>query len=130
METWNDAYSVGVREMDEQHKRLLGYIGALGELLVTRDDELMHELLARITDYGRQHFEAEERLLAQYGYPLEGQQCAHESYTEWMAEANFSAIGGRLALRDIYDYLRRWWTTHILGEDMQYKDFLNRRGVS
>jgi hemerythrin len=38
METWNDAYSVGVREMDEQHKRLLGYIGVLGELLVTRDE--------------------------------------------------------------------------------------------
>lgn len=53
MESWNDTYSVGVREMDEQHKRLLGYIGALGELLVTQDNELIHELLARITDYGQ-----------------------------------------------------------------------------
>lgn len=129
METWNDTYSVGVREMDEQHKRLLGYIGALGELLVTEDNELMHELLARITDYGRQHFEAEEHLLGKHGYPLEGQKAAHGSYIEWMAETNFKAIEGTLVLRDIYDYLRRWWTTHILGDDMQYKDFLNRRGV-
>lgn len=130
MESWNDTYSVGVREMDEQHKRLLGYIGALGELLVTQDNELIHELLARITDYGQQHFEAEERLLAKHGFPLEEQRAAHERYIEWMAETNYEAVDGTLALPAVYDYLRRWWTTHILGDDMQYKEFLNSRGVS
>ena len=130
MDTWNDTYSVGIREMDEQHKRLLAYIGALGELLATRDDELMHELLARITDYGREHFEAEERLLEKHGYPLAGQRAAHEQFMEWMAETNYKAIDGTLGLPETHDYLKRWWTTHILGDDMQYKEFLNSRGVS
>ncbi len=131
MENWNDTYSVGVREMDEQHRRLLGYIEALGDLLVTKDNEMMHELLARITDYGQQHFEAEELLLERHGYPsLEAQRAAHETYIEWMAEINFRAIGQAVPLAEIHEYLRRWWTTHILGEDMRYKDFLNGRGVS
>lgn len=128
METWNDGYSVGVREMDEQHKRLLGYIAALGELLVTRDYELMHELLAKITDYGRRHFTAEERLLERHGYPLAAHRAAHESYLEWMAETNVRAMT-EVPVAEIHAYLRQWWTTHILGEDMGYKDFLNSRGV-
>ena len=128
METWNDGYSVGVREMDEQHKRLLGYIAALGELLVTRDYELMHELLAKITDYGRRHFTAEERLLERHGYPVAAQRAAHESYLEWMAETNVRAMT-EVPVAEIHAYLHQWWTTHILGEDMGYKDFLNSRGV-
>ncbi len=129
METWNASYSVGVIEMDEQHKRLLGYIAALGELLMTRDFELMHELLARITDYGRQHFAAEEQLLERHGYPVAAQRAAHESYQEWMIETNVRAMT-EVPVAEIHAYLRQWWMTHILGEDMRYKDFLNSRGVS
>lgn len=129
METWNETYSVGVRAMDEQHRQLLGYVEALGDLLITRDNELMHELLARITDYGRQHFAAEERLLEQHGYPVAEQRAAHEKYIEWIAETNFQAIEG-VPLSELYEYLRSWWTKHILGEDMRYKAFLNSRGVT
>jgi len=67
---WRDAMSVGIDEIDEDHKIFAGLINDLNEAIVERMDlEELKRLLDLIVDDAVQHFDHEERLFAQWHYP-------------------------------------------------------------
>ena len=73
---WQDSYSVGVTEMDAQHKKMIGMINTLIiEQKTLTDPKTIADLLTAMTDYAEEHFRAEEYLMAEYGYD---RKTAHE----------------------------------------------------
>lgn len=135
METikWTDSLSVGVREMDDQHKKLVGLINRLIEEQHTlTEPATIAELLTGMTDYARDHFRAEEYLMAEYGYENKDRQAhSHQTFIattlEFMAA---SEIGPNILSIALLEYLKSWLTGHILYEDMLYKPFFASKGVS
>lgn len=71
---WSDDLSVGVDEMDYQHKRLVGMINRLVDLAsLTRTDQSVIKaaylrVLSDMVQYATVHFDTEERYLKAIGY--------------------------------------------------------------
>jgi hemerythrin len=126
--TWNQSYSVGHALLDAQHKDLLALCKQAGDCL---DDESLesaehfHVLLNDLAVYARKHFRAEEKILAQLGYPqLDEQKEEHEEYEIWLAETLLSATIGSADKVAVHLFLSAWWLRHILESDMRYSEFL------
>jgi hemerythrin len=130
---WQDSFSVGVAEMDIQHKKLLAMINRLiEEQKVLTDPKTIADLLMEMTDYAEEHFRAEEYLMAEYGYE---QKTAHEKKHRTFIDTTVSFysatdIGPNILSNALLEYLSSWLVDHILGEDMKYRDFFQGKGLS
>ena len=67
---WHDEYSIGVDEIDAQHKRFLKLIKGTYELKdKTSEHEEVRKLLHELMRYALFHFNSEEFLMKTYLYP-------------------------------------------------------------
>jgi len=134
METiiWKNEFSVGVQEMDDQHKKLIAMINRLiAEQHTLTDPKTIAELLTDMTDYAQVHFRAEEYLMAEYGYDRKSQQEEqHKSFIEkTISFFSVSDLGPNILSEALLDYLSIWLVNHILNEDMKYKVFFRNKGL-
>lgn len=130
---WKNEFSVGVKEMDDQHKKLLSMINKLiKEQKTLTDPKTIAELLTGMTDYALEHFRSEEYLMAEYGYDQKDQQVEqHQSFVEKTQKfIAASEMGPNILSNALLDYLGTWLVDHILKEDMMYKEFFNSKGLS
>ena len=62
--TWSDKFSVGVLELDEQHKKIIELINELDvNMNLSPRSEKLHNILGRIIIYAQKHLDFEESLL-------------------------------------------------------------------
>ena len=130
---WRDEFSVGVAAMDEQHKKLLAMINRLvAEQKVLTDPKTIADLLTGMTDYADDHFRAEEFLMAEYGYDRKTEQeAAHKAFRDkTQSFCSAAEMGPNILSEALLRYLGTWLVSHILTEDMQYKDFFKSKGLS
>jgi hemerythrin-like metal-binding protein len=130
--SWDQSFSVGVAELDKQHKEIVKTIN----LLISSFDaqarsEAISEALTRLTKYAAEHFETEERLLAEHRYPeLSSQKGDHKEYRKKVVAFCVDAMSDHLSIsNELLRYLRDWWVNHILEKDMKYRSFFMERGV-
>ncbi len=127
---WKEEYSVGVPELDQQHRQLVSLINQLtraeasGGMISYVFDELDH--------YVKEHFRAEEKLLRKAGYAdYEEHRQQHRVFEEWLRAVRQSfSIGGtstHLLADSINSYLRNWLVNHILKSDMAYKPVIGQQ---
>lgn len=116
---WNERFSVGVRAMDEQHKRLIDLINGLQ---VPGDAGLTFDTIMGMFDYATVHFQAEEQLLREAGYSeLPTQEREHKAFLDKASEFAKQDLGDPRTCGEIVVFLRTWLLRHILQEDMKYK---------
>ena len=131
--TWREEFSVGVAEMDQQHKKLLVMINRLiSEQNALTDPRTIADLLTGMTNYADEHFRAEEFLMAEYSYARKTEQEAqHKAFIEKTQSFCLATnIASNILSQALLDYLGTWLVGHILKEDMQYKQFFKSKGVS
>jgi hemerythrin-like metal-binding protein len=133
---WNESYATGVFEIDEQHMIL---VHTLNEAAVKLAHEGNQDSLGQITQdllsYALYHFDTEEELMQEYGYP----EAPGEAMNRHLEEhRSFSAkvvavreglkAGDAISSDDLLDFLNTWLINHILHTDMQLGAFiLNKR---
>ncbi len=125
---WNESYSVGNSEMDKQHKKLIGIINKLFNAFKEGNAQnILSDILQEMIDYSNFHLNSEEKLLFKYNYPeKEEHEAKHQSFrnkTEELKE--LLKKGSEDAHYELIEYLKNWWTNHILVEDMKYSEFLS-----
>ncbi len=129
---WKNEFSVGVTEMDEQHKKLIAMINLLiADQKSLTAPETIARLLTEMTDYAQEHFRTEEYLMSEYGYDKKDHQVAqHEEFIlKTRAFYTKADIGPNTLSVALLEYLKTWLIGHILKEDMQYKTFFKDKGV-
>ncbi len=130
---WRDEFSVGVEEMDRQHKKLLAMINRLVEEQHTlTDPKTIAELLDGMVDYAQEHFRAEEYLMAEYDYDRKDwQEKQHREFLDnTLSFMSAADVGPNILSVALLDFLSSWLINHILTEDMQYKEFFRSKGLS
>lgn len=128
---WTEAMSVGLPELDDDHKVLIAVINRLaadsGE--GAAEDEVRRSL-ATLARYAEYHFEREQRVMAACGFPeLDTHIEEHLEFVGWVrdAERRLDATLGKTAeeLHDeILAFLRDWLNHHILLQDMAYRAYV------
>jgi hemerythrin-like metal-binding protein len=129
---WEDAYSVGIHQIDQDHKGLADLINKFAECahLGASSERVIDSLTSMLT-YAIQHFEREETLFIKHGYPdATNHLASHRKFMERATFASFDAMTGEANIAELLKYLYDWWHAHILHEDMAYKEFLHAQGVS
>ena len=130
---WSETLSVGVRILDDQHKRIIGVLNDLNENPQAKvDSELISDSLTGLTRYAVEHFREEERLMGLCEYPgIEEHKNRHREFREKIAECCMAATHHVASVpKELLTYLRDWFNGHILHEDMKYKPFLADRTMT
>lgn len=128
---WGETLSVGIRELDEQHKKLIGIINRLiEEQKVLTKPETVAALISEMVDYAEIHFRAEEYLMAEYGYEKQDEHIrSHRAFIARTHEFMEAPEGPNILSVSLLEYLKSWLVNHILHEDMEYKPFFLFKGV-
>jgi len=125
---WEERYSVGVPQLDEEHKTILALINTIA---LNRDQPgwqaNLVEILNQLTNYAIGHCEREEAMLKEVGYPdLQGQQREHLAFRQRLAVFTMDMDDPeqqRRILNMLLSFLKEWWLEHILVSDMKYRSF-------
>jgi len=129
---WTDDLSVGLQEIDEQHKILVSLVNRLYEAIITnREHELIATILNELVDYTIIHFAVEESLMRIFDYPqYEQHKYHHEELSKQVIELQKKVIEGEAEISmDVLNFLRAWLTNHIMIEDKHYGPFLVKQGL-
>ena len=121
---WTQKLSVGVPEMDEQHKKLVELINRLHEAMRKGEGpSVIKAVLNELVTYIKVHFAAEERMLASREYPgLAAQKRMHKVFTDKVAEMNQKVqSGAMLSSITVSSFLQDWLVNHIQNEDKKYE---------
>ena len=129
---WTDELSVGMREIDEQHKKLISIINQLhGAMLANRGRELQKEIIYQMVDYAVNHFALEEKLMLSSNFPgYQAHQLEHWQFAAEAAELKGRADRDELILSlEILSLLKDWLQNHIIGTDMKYVGHFRAHGI-
>lgn len=130
--SWSDKFSVGVSRFDEEHKHLISLINKLNQAIqVGTAKKTMEEALNELANYTAVHFKHEEENMLKYNYPgYEKQKQEHDGLKRKVGDFNDRYKAGSAAFSlELISFLKDWLTGHILGSDMQYKEFFADKDV-
>lgn len=123
---WGKILSVGVEEIDEDHRKLVDIFNVLNHAVAEDESpDYLRAILDELINCTVWHFSHEERLMLKYRYP---DAAAHsQEHRELIASARELQQeilhGGTVSERHIV-FLERWLTEHILTADQKLGNFL------
>jgi hemerythrin-like metal-binding protein len=122
---WEESYSVGVKELDDQHKKMFELINELYEAIkASKDKTFMSEILGELLDYGKYHLDTEEKYFNETEYPgKESHKIIHKAYRDKIDEFYENKEDTLLSYK-IIDFLEDWWLDHVTSIDKGYKEYV------
>jgi len=130
--TWKDEYSVGIEEMDNDHKRLLNLINQLQTAVdYYTGQEFEEKALNELIDYTKTHFKKEEKLMADHSYAnLEAHKLEHKNFIDKINESveQYKSNSDVTIIKTL-EFLKVWLIKHINGTDKEYGKVLNEKGI-
>jgi|SRR3972149_3015340 len=130
--TWEPQHSVGVQELDEQHKKIFAIINRLYDVMQTTDEKKnLGEILEEMRDYCDQHFSLEEKYFDLFHYEdRESHEAQHRFFREKSREfIQTYAVDGVTLSFDVLDFLEDWWFKHINNVDKKYTKCFQEHGL-
>ena len=126
---WRESYNTGIPQIDKEHEKIIELVNSM--FIVIRDKagkEMVLNTLEQTLSYTEYHFENEEKMMQDAGYPdfEEHMKEHHKLKTDaeqfkLRLEENF-ADGSK----EFYRFLREWVMDHILECDMKYAKTLKQ----
>jgi hemerythrin-like metal-binding protein len=124
--------SVGVDEIDIQHMQLVQLINGLHDnILAGEAVETMEKVLDRVIDYTAFHFETEEKLMNQHGYPASDVHIEEHRKlvsTALKLQKIFRSGAGAFTMETI-SFLQDWLQYHIEQSNKVLGRFLAANGM-
>jgi hemerythrin len=128
---WKENYNVGVKEIDIQHRGLFDIIDKLSRASqIEPEGKYFLMTFDKFIEYARVHFSTEERYMKEAEYPkLSEHRQEHIQYLTELSDLALELENKKSDTeRKILDYLKTWYTSHILGEDRDYMESLKAKG--
>jgi methyl-accepting chemotaxis protein/hemerythrin len=120
---WDESLSVGVAEIDDQHRHLLALINDLYESMVQGKEKMpLEKIIGELEDYTIYHFAEEEEEMTRNAYPdLEPHRRQHAHFREMVSRFKNDILNEKASLeQDILLYLKEWVKMHISSSDKKY----------
>lgn len=129
---WSDSYSVGIPQIDSQHKGLIRLINDLHTAMAAgQGKQAMAGILDELIRYTKSHFTYEEGMLRQREYSnLASHHAVHEKLTSQVVELRERFRASKLTLSvEVMHFLKSWLADHILVHDKAYARELKTVGA-
>ena len=124
---WDSLLSVGVDEIDDDHRKLVNLFNMLNHSVAEGDSpEYLEAVLEELINCTAWHFSHEERLMLKYGYEAFAEHKAeHQDLIESARELQQKILQAAHLVKDEdIAFLERWLTEHILTSDMRMGAYL------
>jgi hemerythrin len=130
---WTEDLSVGVAEIDEQHRELFRRAARLLDGLKKGEPEEIGGLIDFLHEYAVEHFGAEEEHMRKTRYPgYVRHKAEHDRFiSDLLAlarEHDRKGAGAFMALK-VNHWLSQWLKEHVSGTDADLGRFLLRRSA-
>lgn len=129
---WNEKYSVGVKEIDKQHKYFVSLIDELYQAMnENRASEILNNFFDKLAKYAELHFATEEKYMKRFGCPGTRDHIAeHDKMRKHIIDLQEKINIDKIALSfDLIDFLEDWLSKHIARYDMKYVDCFHKNGL-
>jgi hemerythrin-like metal-binding protein len=130
--SWKERYSVGVEEIDRQHRGLLDIINQIANSFEKKDEwQSTSAILDSLIHYAYNHFATEERYMVEAEYPeLSWHIGLHIAFMRkiFLMSEEYRQQG--LALqKEMLSYLASWFSSHVLEIDRKYMSYMEKKGI-
>ena len=125
---WNDAFSVGNRQLDDHHKKFFSIINTLHDAMKNgAGEDVLLLVLKELQQYVQYHFKAEETLMKLHAYPdYTSHKTEHEDIAQKVNKfiLEYERHEDKLAI-EVLNFLSDLLQNHILRTDRKYIPFLS-----
>ena len=130
--TWSNELSVGVVELDEQHKKLFGYLNEFYDSIQSDNKKALKSLIDSLMEYALYHFRTEEKYFDKFGYEdSEFHKKEHQDFVDRVLDFKNKFESGKLVVSlTITNFLKNWIKEHIKISDKRYGRCFNSNGLN
>jgi hemerythrin len=129
---WKEEYSVNVKELDNQHKRLIDLMnGAYDAFYESKSKEQVRKLIDEVLAHTAIHFSTEEKYFDKFNYEFtEEHKNEHYKLTRDAAAISIDFTNNGVAVvPKLIEFLDNWLTNHIVIHDKKYVKCFNNNGL-
>ena len=126
---WGEILSVGVKEIDEDHRKLIHIFNILNHAVMERESpEYLAAILEELINCTVWHFSHEERLMLKYRYKdIEEHKAQHRELIQSAKELQQKILQAEKPMvHEQIVFLERWLTEHILTADGRLGSYLSQ----
>ncbi len=130
---WIDTYELGVPEIDGDHRTLVTMMQRISKITTYDDRERYVALFNRLTDFAQSHFEREENLLRQWGYPdTAGHARYHQHLLDQALELKRSCLDQETSatFQECCQNMVSFIIDDVVRGDIKLKSFLQEQGLT
>jgi len=131
--TWNNACTVGVNAMDDQHGIVMDTMNELRLAMVCGcGREQVSKLLDQMIEFTRTLFCSEEQLMERTGFlGLAAHRAArHRIAMQTLQSAHRFQHSEAVQTSDFLCFLHDWFIDHVEGLDQEYGPWVNKHGLN
>ena len=128
---WKDEFSVGIEEVDNQHKELMEMIKSLLKICMVDSKtkfESFNKLAAKAIERFIEHFGTEEKLMLESDYPkYDEHKARHDKLLVDVKEMmeKIPKENGDEKLMNIVIFIREWFVETVHGSDKEMGIYFN-----
>ena len=129
--SWTERFSVGVKEIDLQHRGLLDIVNqVIDSIEKEKEWQTTSAVLDSLINYAYNHFATEERYMKEAEYPelLWHVELHLEFIKKVFSLSQEVSLKGLEIQREMLTFLIEWYTNHVLGVDRKYMASLSAKG--
>lgn len=129
---WEDIYSVGVLEIDQQHQQLFAIINELvDEIGHNVKKERLIEIINSLVEYKKIHFATEEKYFKEFNFEGAPEHLlAHKQFEEGLSKIQEEYKDDIIMFAfELIDYIEDWLISHLMNMDQKYKQCFNEHGL-
>lgn len=126
---WDRILSVGVDEIDDDHRKLVSIFNILNRAVLDGESpRYVAAVLAELINCTVWHFSHEERLMLKHRYDaMDEHQMEHQELIKSAQDLQQVILRGDKPMVDEHiEFLERWLTEHILTADLRLGSYLSQ----
>lgn len=130
---WDDSLSVKIKEIDDQHKKLIEMINEFYTHIIEEKklkDNLL-KLLDELAEYTKFHFSTEEKYMDEFNFEYtDFHKKEHAEFINKVFGAKKRINEGKMVFSvEITNFLKDWLVNHIKGTDQNYIECFHDHGL-
>lgn len=123
---WNELYSVGDKEIDNQHRHMFDIANSLPEHI---GDKSLKKTVVDLYKHILKHFDAEEAMMKETGFPgIEDHRKLHNDLISRLNEITEKSFDGDEEILRFRKFVFNWIIEHIMHHDRIFFDYVKKCG--
>lgn len=126
---WDKSLSMGINDIDDQHKHFIGIINQAYQSHFEKDKSVMKNILNDLIEYARIHFSTEEEYFKKWDYPYtEEHMKEHEKLLLKVLKFEDKFESGKCDCDEFLKFLKDWLENHLMTYDIKYSKYFKEKG--